>query len=201
MFSDITRDDVFMLETPRLWLRWPRAADAPSLARLAGDKAVAEMTARIPHPYPPEEADRFIFRAREANATGAGLVMAIASKSRPSDLIGIVSVERGPEGEAVIGYWLGKPFHGRGLMTEALEALLRAAFTLSEAEVALTAVQTRNPASRRVLEKCGFIADVEGKDAFPACATASFESFRLDRTDWTVGFGRAGTGGEASPHP
>ena len=41
MFPDLTRDDVFRLETRRLWLRWPREADVPSLVRLAGEKVVA----------------------------------------------------------------------------------------------------------------------------------------------------------------
>src|SRR3954471_7528500 len=70
MFPDLTRDDVFRLETRRLWLRWPRLADAPAIVRLAGEKAVAEMTAFIPHPYPPEIGERFIFQARQSNADG-----------------------------------------------------------------------------------------------------------------------------------
>ncbi len=186
MFADITRDDVFMLETQRLWLRWPRAADAPALVRLAGDKSVAEMTARLPHPYASDDADGFVFRARQANATGEGLVLAVALKGKPGELIGVVAAEPGPDGEAVVSYWLGKPFHGRGLATEALDAMLRATFTLSDAPAALAAVQTRNAASRRVLEKHGFVSDPEGKAAFPACAAVPFESFRLDRDDWTV---------------
>ena len=39
MFPDLTRDDVFRLETRRLWLRWPRLADAQAIVRLAGEKA------------------------------------------------------------------------------------------------------------------------------------------------------------------
>lgn len=181
MFPDITRDDVFMLETPRLWLRWPRAADARAVMRLAGDRAVAEMTVRIPHPYPPEEAERFIFRSREANAAGAGLVLAVALKNRPSELVGVVSAEKGREGEAMIGYWIGKPFQGRGLGTEAVETLLRAVFTLSSADAAAASVRAYNAASRRVLEKLGFVAA-----SGDAGVAASFERFRLDRADWTV---------------
>src|SRR5919112_4375433 len=60
MFPDLTRDDVFRLETRRLWLRWPRHADGQAIVRLAGEKAVAEMTALIPHPYPPEGATSFV---------------------------------------------------------------------------------------------------------------------------------------------
>ena len=72
MFPDLTRDDVFRLETRRLWLRWPRQADAQAIVRLAGEKAVAEMTARLPHPYPAEAADRFILEARRAQHRRAG---------------------------------------------------------------------------------------------------------------------------------
>ena len=53
MFPDLLRDDVFRLETRRLWLRWPRAGDAAMIARLAGERDVAERTANIPHPYLP----------------------------------------------------------------------------------------------------------------------------------------------------
>lgn len=52
MFPDYFRDDVFRLETQRLWLRWPTAADAPLIEKLAGEREIAEFTARIPHPYP-----------------------------------------------------------------------------------------------------------------------------------------------------
>jgi hypothetical protein len=76
MFPDIARDDVFHLETSRLWLRWPRVKDAAAIERYSSRWEVARMTARIPHPYPPGEAERFIFAARQANAArlcfGAG---------------------------------------------------------------------------------------------------------------------------------
>ena len=89
MFPDLTRDDVFRLETRRLWLRWPRLADVQAIVRLAGEKAVAEMTARIPHPYDPEDAERFVFMARKSNADGKGLQLAITPKGRPNSLIGV----------------------------------------------------------------------------------------------------------------
>ena len=81
MFPDLLRDDVFRLETRRLWLRWPRAADAALIARLAGDRELAEMTANIPHPYPPGAAAEFVLKARAANMGGTGLVLALAPKA------------------------------------------------------------------------------------------------------------------------
>ncbi len=68
MFPELTRDDVFRLETRRLWLRWPRLADGPAILRQAGAKPVAEMTAAIPHPYPPEAVEPFVFATRKGNA-------------------------------------------------------------------------------------------------------------------------------------
>ena len=75
MFPDLARDDVFRLETARLWLRWPRASDAAAIHRFCCLWEVARFTARIPHPYPPGSAERFIYAAREANASGRDLTL------------------------------------------------------------------------------------------------------------------------------
>src|SRR3954449_3057759 len=110
MFPDLTRDDVFRLETRGLWLRWARLADAQAIVRLAGEKSVAEMTARIPHPYHPDDAERFIFMSRRSNADGQGLQLAITPKGRPNSLIGMVGIGPDPEmGKPSLGYWLGTP--------------------------------------------------------------------------------------------
>ena len=95
MFPDLTRDDVFRLETRRLWLRWARQADAQALVRLAGEKAVAGMTARIPHPLDPPSVDKFILDSRQANADGRALVMAITPRRHPTQAIGIRKVGGG----------------------------------------------------------------------------------------------------------
>ncbi len=92
MFPDLTRDDVFRIETKRLWLRWPRIQDAAAIERLAGVKAVAEMTGTVPHPYPKGEAERFVFAARKGNATGASLQLAIAPRFKPDQCLGIIGV-------------------------------------------------------------------------------------------------------------
>ena len=118
MFPDLTRDDVFRLETRRLWLRWPRLADVQAIVRLAGEKAVAEMTARIPHPYDPIDAERFVFMARKSNADGNGLQLAITPKGRPNCLIGAVGIGPGPDsGAPHLGFWLGTPSWGHGHAT------------------------------------------------------------------------------------
>jgi RimJ/RimL family protein N-acetyltransferase len=57
---------------------------------------------------------------------------------------------------AEVGYWLGRPFHGRGLATKALGALVKLAFEQTNLERLQAGVFEWNPASARVLEKCGF---------------------------------------------
>ena len=94
MFPELTRDDVFRLETRRLWLRWPRMADANAILRQAGEKAVAEMTASIPHPYPREAVDPFVFAMRKGNALGEHLVLALTPRARPNELIGMIGAHR-----------------------------------------------------------------------------------------------------------
>lgn len=186
MFPDLTRDDVFRLETHRLWLRWPRLADAQAIVRLAGEKAVAEMTALIPHPYPPEIGERFIFQARQFNADGRSLQLAITPKGKPNSPIGIVGISPSPEdGRPHLGYWLGIPFWGQGYATEAARALIDAFFAYGDGEELTSSARVINPASRRVLEKCGFAYQGSGLVEMPARGGFyPVDQFRLDRRAW-----------------
>ena len=86
----------------------------PSCAQ-AGEKAVAEMTASIPHPYPVDAVEPFIFAMRKGNALGEHLVLAITPRSRPNELIGMIGAHRQATGVPFIGYWLGTAALGQGL--------------------------------------------------------------------------------------
>jgi RimJ/RimL family protein N-acetyltransferase len=186
MFPDLTRDDVFRLETRRLWLRWPRVADAAAVVRLAGEKAVAEMTARIPHPYPPGEAELYVLRARQANANGGRLVMAVTLKGNPHGLIGMVGIGPGEsEATPTLGYWLGLPWWGQGYATESARALIDALFSYTEERELVASARVNNPGSRRVLEKCGFAYHGSRFDLFEARGGLfPVDYFRLDRRAW-----------------
>lgn len=186
MFPELFRDDVFTLETPRLFLRWPKAGDAAALATLAGDRRVAEMTTHIPHPYPPEEATRFVLASREANTGGNALRLAIAHRKEPKKLIGMVGLNaREDDGARALGYWLGVPHWGQGIMTEAAQAIIDAAFLYSGLTAVKANVRVTNAASRKVLELCGFQYEggdmvrhsVRG-DSMPA------DTYRLPRDVW-----------------
>ncbi|MGY2046936.1 GNAT family N-acetyltransferase [Methylobacterium sp. JK268] len=186
MFPDLTRDDVFRIETRRLWLRWPRQADAQAIVRLAGEKAVAEMTAGVPHPMAPPDAEAFVLRARRENAEGRALHMAITPRRQPQTLIGMVGIVCHRPGDApLLGYWLGVPHWGQGLATEAARAMIDAFFAYTEGQELGSSARVVNPASRRVLEKCGFAAVGSGLRAFPARGGVfPVDEFRLDRRAW-----------------
>ena len=62
MFPDITRDDVFRIETPRLWLRWPERRDCAAIRAYASCFAVADMTSSAP----------ILIRGRGRTVCGAG---------------------------------------------------------------------------------------------------------------------------------
>lgn len=183
MFPELTRDDVFRLETKRLWLRWPRAADAAAFAQLAGEENVARWTANIPHPYPRAAADAFILSARRENAEGAALKLALALRTRPQEAIGGIGlIASARPGTATLGYWLGQPYQGEGLMAEAVEALLSMVFGVTSIEEIEATVLPANAPSLRVLRHVGFERD--GRRMSPAPARGGdqeVEIWRLDR--------------------
>lgn len=187
MFPDLTRDDVFMLETARLWLRWPRLGDREAMLRLAGEREVAEMTAQIPHPYPSQAADRYVFQARKDNATGEALHLAVTRKGR-DELIGMVTLGPAPLGELCLGYWLGRPHWGKGLCTEAALAMVEAGFMITDAPAIVASARVLNAGSRRILDKLGFSHTGSRLAAFPARGGAmAVDQFVLERRDWAEG--------------
>jgi len=202
MFPELTRDDVFRLETRRLWLRWPRMADANAILRLAGEKAVAEMTASIPHPYPSQAVEPFIFGARKGNALGEHLALAITPRSKPNELIGMVSAHKQATGVPFIGYWLGTPHWGKGYATEAVQGLIDSLFSLIDLPAIEADTRVINPASRRVLEKSGFRSEGSFLKSLPARGGLfPCEQFRLDRSTWAALKSWSASGWAHAPDP
>ena len=88
------------------------------------------------------------------------------------------------DGEPHLGYWIGTPHWGEGYATEAARALIDAFFAYTEAASSRSA-RVINPASRRVLEKCGFAYLGSGLMEFQARGGLfPVDHFRLDRRAW-----------------
>ena len=183
---DIALDDIFQLETARLWLRWPRAADAAAITRFASKKEVAETTAAIPHPYPPGAAEEFILHARQRNAVGESIELVAVLNRGPRQLIGTVAIRFPQGGLPLLGYAFDSAFWRQGFATEAAGALVNMLFMLTDQPGIAAHVMPDNRASARVLEKLGFtwrrraLSDQPGR-----CANGPMDRFELDRAAWT----------------
>lgn len=199
MFPDLTADDIFRIETRRLWLRWPRASDAPAITSFVSLAQVARMTASIPHPYPPGEAERFIMKARTGNASRTALVLAITQKGGARQTIGLLSATPAAARDIEFGYVLAPPVWDKGFASEAVKALADTVFCLTRANRILANSRANNIASRRVLEKTGFAFVDTGLDFLPARGGLHpCDRFQLDRKRWAAS---RSARGESRPMP
>ena len=145
-----------MLKTERLLLRRWEDSDAENLYEYAKDPDVGPIAGWPPHQSVDESRNviRNVFQGKEAYAiclkTDEKAIGAIELKlNGHTDM-----TDRDDECE--LGYWLGKPFWGQGIMPEAVKEILRHAFE----EIGMTKVWAGyyegNSKSKRVQEKCGF---------------------------------------------
>jgi ribosomal-protein-alanine N-acetyltransferase len=156
-------------------LRAPEPADAARIALLAGDYDVASMTGTIPHPYSEQMAADWI---ASAIAGEEGVVFAILSAGT---LVGCTGY-RGFGDRAEIGYWIGKPYWGRGYASEAVKALIAHAFTVDDFAYLTAGHFIDNPASERVIRKLGFAPlGNESRDCAARGEKAYCLTYRLDR--------------------
>ena len=142
----IERDD-FVL---RDW----RESDADALVVHANDAQVARCLGdRFPHPYTLDDANAYVAQVLFAPQ---GRSWAIEINGEASGSIGVSPGEGVERHSAELGYWLSRAYWGEGIATAAVNAIVPHALR----EMKLYRLQARvfadNPASMRVLERCGF---------------------------------------------
>jgi len=169
------------LRTARLILRAPKAEDAKTIAALANDIRIAQNTTRLPYPYVVADAQawlRFVNR-RENEAT---YLVTLANGT----VIGACGVEPRDNDSPELGYWLGTHYWGHGYANEAARAVIDHAFSALGYDTLQSGARISNPASRRVLEKCGFQWSGVGLYRIRSIASsAPIDRFRLDRGIWS----------------
>jgi RimJ/RimL family protein N-acetyltransferase len=138
--------------TPRLLLRPGFPEDAPALAAAIADKAVVRNLATAPWPYRMRDAEAFLASPRDPVLPS---LLIFERTGAAPQLIGACGLGRRPSGAVEMGYWIARPFWGRGFATEACSALIEIARTLGLPQIE-GAHFLDNPASARVLEKLGF---------------------------------------------
>ena len=179
VFTPPRQDEILpVFATARLVLRAPRRGDVKAIAILVNDRRIAANTARIPHPYGIEDAEQFIAAVNKREGEAC---FAVTLDGAPIGMCSVDLREDGPE----LGYWLGVAYWGRGFATEAVRALIDHAFGDLEHDTLISGARVNNPASRRVLEKCGFQwTGVRLSRIRAINSAAPIDRFRLDRGLW-----------------
>lgn len=145
-----------ILRTERLVLRPPLPEDAPHITERIGLREVAWNLARAPYPYAHSDAEAWIERVPRGWDDDTAYVLLITH--RADGVIGCVSLSLKPMDVWEIGYWLGKPWWGKGYVTEAATAMMEWAENTMDLRQFASGHFTDNPASGRVLKKLGFVA-------------------------------------------
>ena len=128
----------------------------PSVARYADNPRIAANLRDVfPWPYAPQDAAAFVESCIRQEGCGQ-LCRAIEVDGEAVGSIGLFLGSDVYRRSAELGYWLGEPFWGRGIMTAAVETMCREGFAAWDIVRIHAEPFARNAASRRVLEKAGF---------------------------------------------
>ena len=170
-------------ETERLRLRPWREEGAAELFRWARDPEIGPATGWLPHRDEADSLDVLRNILMKENTWAVTL----RGSDAPLGSLSVFSTDfsRG-NGEPEIGYWLARPFWGRGLIPEAVRALTDYAFGTLGLRTLRCGYFEGNEKSRRVQEKCGFVYERTRKDIlWPATGEIRTEHVtRLDRETW-----------------
>ena len=140
-----------VLQTERLILRAFTLEDSEEVVPLIGAREVAATTLRIPHPYSAEDFSHFITHMQHESEP----VFAITLR-QDRKVVGAMGLRIDQAHQrAELGYWIGTPFWGRGIATEAAKEILRYGFEELRLHRMFAEHFAHNPASGRVLAKIG----------------------------------------------
>lgn len=143
------------LTTERLLLRKAVSADCETIFRLRSDPEVTKYIKRDLYKQV-SEAISFWEKVSDGIATGKDMYWAVCLKE-DQKMIGSFSLwnftEEGDCGE--LGYDLGTGFHRKGIMTEAMKAVMNYAFQSQDFRALQAYTDVRNEASKRLLLKNG----------------------------------------------
>ncbi|MDE5838304.1 MAG: GNAT family N-acetyltransferase, partial [Paramuribaculum sp.] len=149
-----------MIETERLILRPWREDDADSLFKYAQDPDIGPAAGWYPHTSVENSREiiKTVFSAPETYA------VVLKDTNEPVGCCGIMfsnSLHSAfmNEEEGEIGYWIGKPYWGHGLIPEAVKALLERCFNELHLKTVWCGHYDGNNKSKRVCEKCEFKYD------------------------------------------
>jgi len=143
-----------IIETRRITLRAPSPSDAQRLCALGSEREIARMTTRMPWPYGRHDAEAFISRCQTQDRRRDNtFVIDLENEG----VVGVLGLFTPPDEALETGYWIGKPYWGRGLATEALQGALTWVKQGWRRRLVTAGHFADNPASGQVLIKAGFL--------------------------------------------
>ncbi|MDY5272271.1 GNAT family N-acetyltransferase [Tractidigestivibacter sp.] len=181
------------LTTARLSMRPWREGDAGALYRYASDPEVGPRAGWAPHQSPEESREvlrdilmvpdswAITLRHREGALADEPVGAIALRRVEPHDAAGT------PAGEAEIGYWIARPWWGRGYMTEAVREVLRHAFLVEGLGAVRAGYYEGNVGSSRVQKKAGLRPHHRVEGAVDRCGVTHTEHVqRITREEWEV---------------
>ncbi|MCB1487403.1 MAG: GNAT family N-acetyltransferase [Bauldia sp.] len=149
------------IRADRVLLRAPTLADHAQWAKLREDSRA--FLAPWEPIWPTDDLTKLSFRRRIRRyqreiRSGTGYPMFVFSPDGETLLGGLTlsQVQRGVSQSAVLGYWMGKPFAGKGYMSASVRAMAAFAFDTLHLHRIEAACLPHNDASIQLLEKVGF---------------------------------------------
>jgi len=144
-----------IIKTKKFTLRPYRKGDERSLQENINDRHVYRYTCRIPHPYTIKDAKEFINNyLNKYNKKGSDkFILAIEIDGQ---IVGALGLEDIKKHMAEMGYWIGKKYWNKGIMTEAVRIMTRIGFRKYKLTRIYAQTFLKNTASRKVLEKNGY---------------------------------------------
>lgn len=188
VINDIEKelDCGLVLETERLFLRRWKDSDAQILFKYASSQEVGPPAGWKPHESVEESLEiiRTVFAAPETYA------LVLKETGEPVGSIGLMfndsvhSAEMS-DSDAEIGYWIGVPYWGHGLVPEAVMCLLKRGFEALGLEAVWCGWYEGNTKSQRVAEKCGFRFHHRVEGGISPLGDVRTECFaRITRSEW-----------------
>jgi len=146
----------FLLDKPKVELREWKIEDAPDLTVAINNKNVLDnLRDGIPYPYTEKDAAEYIAATLSAKEDSQ-YAFAICLDDKAIGSIGVFRKDNVHRYTAEMGYYIGEPYWGNGIMTEAVRQMCAYVFGNTDIVRIFAEPYAHNSASCRVLEKAGF---------------------------------------------
>lgn len=173
------------IETKRLRFRLWRESDAEALFKYASDPDVGPRAGWPPH----QSVEESLKVIKDIFSNGHTWALELKETGEPIGCMGYYdakesNIEIGPE-DAELGYWIAKPYWNLGLCTEALRGMIDWCFNKKGFHTLWSDFFVDNPASGKVMEKCGF-RDTGGTNMLSHLYRGDERPVKIMRLDYSL---------------